>query len=77
MSRLNKEIAELKRFFAQARYIGVADGARENWRYLIQHTSARILDFYHASDYLAGTAESLFPGKKLKESYDWKTDSAT
>lgn len=66
MSKLNEEIAELKRRFPQATYIGVADGARENWRYLTQHTSAQILDFYHASEYLAGAAEALFPGSKAR-----------
>jgi len=66
MNKLNEEIAELKRLYPQATYIGVADGAKENWRYLTQHTSAQILDFYHASEYLAGAAEALFPGSKAK-----------
>ncbi len=65
MNTLNEEIAELKRIYPQATYIGVADGAKENWCYLKQHTSAQILDFYHASEYLAGAAEALFPGRKL------------
>ncbi len=66
MSTLNEEIAELKRIYPQATYTGVADGAKENWCYLRQHTSAQILDFYHASEYLTGAAEALFPGSKAR-----------
>ena len=66
MNKLNEEIADLKRLYPQATYIGVADGAKENWLYLKQHTSAQILDFYHASEYLAGVAEALFPESKSK-----------
>lgn len=66
MSKLDDEIAELKRLYPQATFVGVADGAKENWRYLAQHTSAQILDFFHVSEYLAGAAEALFPGSKAK-----------
>ncbi len=64
MSTLNEEIAELKGIYPQATY--VADGAKENGCYLKQHTSAQILDFYHAPEYLAGAAEALFPGSKTR-----------
>ena len=73
MSKLNEEIAELKRLYPQATYVGVADGAKENWSYLKQHTSAQILDFYHASEYLAGAAEALFPTSKSKR-HHWLED---
>ena len=66
MSKLSGEIAKLKRLYPQATYVGVADGAKENWCYLTQHTSAQILDFYHASEYLAGAAEALFPDSKAR-----------
>lgn len=66
MNKLSEEITDLKRLYPQATYIGVADGAKENWRYLKQHTSAQILDFFHASEYLGGAAEALFPGSKAK-----------
>lgn len=66
MSKLDDEIAELKRLYPQATFVGVADGAKENWRCLAQHTSAQILDFFHASEYLAGAAEALFPASKAK-----------
>ncbi|MCF1432241.1 MAG: ISKra4 family transposase [Shewanella sp.] len=73
IGKLNEEITELKRRYPQATYIGVADGAKENWRFLKQHTSAQILDFYHASEYLAGAAEALFPTSKAKRT-NWLED---
>ncbi|WP_422447687.1 hypothetical protein [Endozoicomonas sp. ALB091] len=66
MGKLDEEIAKLKRLYPQATYVGVADGAKENWRYLTEHTSAQILNFYHASEYLAGAAEALFPDSKAR-----------
>jgi len=72
-NKLNGEIEALKSVYPQATYIGVADGAKENWTYLKQHTSAQVLDFYHASEYLAGAAEALFPTSKSKR-YHWLED---
>ncbi|WP_257265037.1 hypothetical protein [Endozoicomonas sp. ONNA2] len=66
MGKLDEEIAKLKRLYPQATYVEVADGAKENWRYLMKHTSAQILDFYHVSEYLAGAAEALFPDSKAR-----------
>ena len=66
MSKMDEEIAKLKRLYPQATCVGVADGAKENWHYLTKHTSAQILDFYHASEYLAGAAEALFPDSKAR-----------
>ncbi|WP_067517745.1 ISKra4 family transposase [Endozoicomonas ascidiicola] len=66
LTKLNDEITALKQKYPQVTYIGVADGAKENWRFLKQHTSGQILDFYHASEYLGGVAEALFPTSKAK-----------
>ncbi|USE36253.1 hypothetical protein [Endozoicomonas sp. SCSIO W0465] len=38
MGKLDEEIAKLKRLYPQATYVGVADGAKENWCYLTKHT---------------------------------------
>ena len=70
MDNLTAEITALKRLYPDVTYIGVADGAKENWSYLKQHTSAQILDFYHASEYLAGAAEALYPSSKAKR-HSW------
>ena len=64
LKRLEGEIAHLRRVYPQARYAGVADGAAENWTFLKKHTDKQVLDFYHATSYLADAAEAAFPRHK-------------
>lgn len=66
LARLEREIAHTRTLYPQARYIGVADGAASNWRFLKAHTDKQILDFYHASGYLASAAHAAFPRHAAK-----------
>lgn len=68
LTRLEREINQLKSRYPEACYVGVADGAADNWRFLEQHTSVQILDFYHASGYLADVASAVHPRSKAKRS---------
>jgi hypothetical protein len=52
IKRLEHEIDRIKERYPNATYVGIADGAESNWRFLRQHTTEQILDFYHASGYL-------------------------
>ncbi|MCU7811346.1 MAG: ISKra4 family transposase [Candidatus Thiodiazotropha sp. (ex Notomyrtea botanica)] len=61
LSRLEQEIQKVKALYPEADYIGVADGARENWLFLKRHTSFQILDFYHLSEYVSDASHALFP----------------
>jgi hypothetical protein len=63
-TRMVYEIKHVKQLYPDALYIGIADGAADNWSFLEQYTSIQITDFWHATEYLAETAEALFPGKK-------------
>lgn len=38
---------------SSARLVGIADGAKDNWSFLETFVETQILDFYHASEYLA------------------------
>lgn len=49
---LDMEIERVKEQYPRVSYVGLADGARDNWSYLNAHTSTQILDFYHAGEYL-------------------------
>lgn len=40
--------------------MGIADGTQSNWTFLEQHTTVQIIDFYHATQYLADAAEVAF-----------------
>jgi hypothetical protein len=60
-ARLTREIERTTQLYPSAIKIGVADGAHDNWGFLEKHTDKQTLDFYHATEYLADVAESLFP----------------
>jgi hypothetical protein len=56
LSRLQDEVNKIKTKYPNALYIGLADGAANNWEFLNPNTQCQILDFYHATEYLAGAA---------------------
>lgn len=64
--RLEREIAQIKEQYPAALYLGIADGAKNNWPFLEKHTERQLLDFFHASEYLADVAYAAFPGKTDK-----------
>lgn len=51
--RFGREIRRVKSLLKEATYVGVADGAKDNWSFLDPLTEVSILDFWHASEYLA------------------------
>lgn len=61
LHRLEREIERAKQRYPAATYVGLADGADTNWRFLHQHTSVQILDFYHAAGYLSAVATAVYP----------------
>ena len=65
--RMEREIQQVKKRYPEALYIGVADGAADNWPFLERHTSKQVTDFWHATEYLAEAAEAIFPTKKMHE----------
>lgn len=67
LKRLTREVERAKQRYPDATFIGIADGAESNWRYLEQHTDEQILDFYHASGYLGAVAEAMFPRQGGKQ----------
>jgi hypothetical protein len=64
--RLEQEIATVKKHYPDALYLGIADGAKNNWSFLEQHTHRQLLDFFHVSEYLANVAYAAYPGKTDK-----------
>ena len=51
--RMSGEIAKVKTLFPELTYVGLADGAVDNWKYLTLKVDYSILDFWHATEYLA------------------------
>lgn len=73
ISRYEKELQKVKKVYHYSTYVGIADGAKENWIFLKKHTDAQVLDYYHASEYVTTVADSVFLSKDKRKS--WLTDS--
>ena len=69
-----KEVETIKKTYPDKKYVGVADGAAENWKFLQQHVDTQILDFYHATEYLAKVSNAAF-NKKKEEGKEWLKQS--
>lgn len=61
--RFEHEIMKQKALYPNAQTVGIADGAKDNWSFLVKHTSKQILDFWHATEYLAEASHAVFPRK--------------
>jgi hypothetical protein len=72
-SVLSMEIARIKHAFPHVTYVGIADGAKDNWTYLAPHVQAEILDFYHVTEYLSAASSVLIKGRKA--AHKWLEDA--
>lgn len=61
LERLEREIYHIKLQYPHATFVGIADGAKTNWEFLEHHTQHQILDFYHATEYLAQASHAIHP----------------
>ena len=59
------EIQTIKALYPKAEYVGLADGAPDNWTFLEPITEIQLLDFYHATEYLAKVSKVAFTDKSL------------
>ena len=57
--RFKGEIQRIQKQFPEATYIGLADGAADNWSFLRPFVEVELIDFYHAVEYLAAVAEEI------------------
>lgn len=64
--RLENEITKTKKQYPNALYLGIADGAKNNWPFLEKHTDRQLLDFFHVTEYLSKVAYAAYPGKTDK-----------
>ena len=65
LDRMEREIGRVKAAYPQARYVGLADGAKGNWEFLARHTEVQVIDFWHAAEYLSDAAGVLFVGQAV------------
>lgn len=56
---MDMELERVKKRYPNLTYIGLADGAKNNWTYLEERTTVHILDFYHATEHLADVSVAM------------------
>lgn len=69
--KFSREIARVKEKYPDALYIGLADGAPENWTFLKSYTRRLLLDYYHAREYISKAASAIF-GRDLAAKNQWE-----
>ncbi len=78
LHRLEKEISTVKKHYPDALYLGIADGAKNNWTFLEKHTSRQLLDFFHVTEYLSRVSYAAYPGKTDKPKREiWLNERCT
>lgn len=74
-AKFHREVDRVKEAYPNVPYIGLGDGAADNWSYLDPLTDHQTLDFYHASEYVGKAAVVMFKGKKKEEEREaWLED---
>lgn len=69
LEKLENVILKTKTNFPTELTVGLADGARDNWPFLEQHTEFQVLDFYHATEYLGAYSRAVI--KNIGEQKEW------
>ena len=69
--KFSREIERVQKQFTETLYIGLADGAKDNWTFLKQYTKRCLLDFYHAREYIGKAASAIF-GRDLINKQTWE-----
>jgi hypothetical protein len=71
IERFDREVDRAKAACPGARYVGLADGAKDNRIYLDLITDVQVVDFYHVTTYLWAAAEALFARGAAAELRPW------
>ena len=72
-AKFAREIERVKERFPDVLYIGLADGAKDNWTFLKKYTKRLLLDFYHAREYISKAGSAIFGRDKINKKI-WEDD---
>ena len=72
-AKLSREIQRVKDKYPDVLYVGLADGAKDNWTFLSAYSKRLLLDFYHAREYISKAASAIF-GRDIKGKVAWVDD---
>lgn len=67
--QMEQEIARYQKRYERAQWVGVADGAHDQWNWLEKFVDQMILDFWHAAGYLEGAAPASCPSRGLRQTW--------
>ena len=70
LGHLEAEIGRAKARCPDAHYVGIANGASGNWKFLERHTDVQVTDFWHAAEYLGKAAVVLYRGRP-RQKEEW------
>lgn len=56
---MDMELEAVRKRYPPVKYIGLADGAKNNWTYLENRSQVQVLDFFHAAEHLAEVSQSM------------------
>lgn len=70
---MDVELERVKKQCPNATYIGLADGAKNNWGYLEGRTTVYILDFFHATEHLSEVSAAM--GEQEAKRKQWLEDA--
>lgn len=74
-ARFLRELDRVKEKYPNIPYVGVGDGAADNWSFLSPITDCQVVDFYHVSEYVGKAASAMFAGKnRAEEKTAWLED---
>ena len=73
-ARFVRELDRVKARYPKIAYLGLSDGAADNWSFLSPLTDHQLVDFYHASEYVGKASLAMFGPKQLKEREAWLAD---
>lgn len=74
-ARFVRELDAVKEKYPEIPYVGLGDGAADNWTFLSPITDRQVVDFYHLSEYIGKAASAMFPGKsRMKQKAAWLED---
>jgi hypothetical protein len=78
LQRMEREIVRAKQHFPAALYLGIADGAASNWRFLERHTDRQLIDFFHATEYVGKVAQATYPYRQAEgQRAQWQQEYCT
>ncbi len=68
-TKFRREINRFKKYYPRTQLLGIADGAKDNWTFLSEFTDIHILDYFHASEYVASASKIIHRYKQ--ERAEW------